>query len=373
MRVRLAVAIVMAGVLAAGAWASPSIDVGTLEVYPDTTVTFPVAVTGGGLVRGLDFYIQVGDGGAVNGGADARPVITAVDIIGPGTLFNASNTGQATAFASGLLWAASTTTDPGQGEYLDAAGVLAYVTIDTAGAAPGQSYALRLSGVAAGIYGSPGVDTAFADVPASIVNGWINIVADPMPPSLTWLGEEDEHWANPLNWSTGRTPEPSQTVVFDLPAPHQPVLGDDVEVAGIEFLSAGWTIEGDGHTLSVAGGGVFSAGSGVSGIDALVKLVDDVAFDIEAGNRLRLMDGLDGRGFDLTTTGDGTLDVAGGLRVDGLNISSGTLRLVGSSAWVVKSLSFGESARMQFVAPEPASMGLLASGLAALLLRRRRR
>ncbi|MBE3134302.1 MAG: PEP-CTERM sorting domain-containing protein [Acidobacteria bacterium] len=370
MRVRLVAALVMVCVLAAGAWASPSIDVGTIEAYPDTTLTFPVVVGGGGLVRGLDFYVQVGDGGAVNGGAGTRPVITAVDIVGPGTLFSTSHTGQATAFASDLLWAASTTTDPGQAEYLDADGVLAYITLDTSGTVVGESYALRLSGVAAGIFGSPGVDTAFADVPALITNGQISIVAAPLPATLTWLGAEDEHWANTLNWSTGRTPQPQQTVVFDALAPHQPTLTADVEVAGIEFLSAGWTLLGDGHTLSIADAGVLSAGSGVNGIDALVKLVEDAAFDVDAGNRLRLMDRVDGSGFDLTKTGAGTLDVEGALRVDALNIDSGTLRLVGGNTWMVTSLSFGESASMQFT-PEPASLGLLASGLAALLVRRR--
>jgi len=166
--------------------ASPIITVGTVEAEPGTTKTFSIWVTGGGWVQGIDLYIQIADGGPANNGFGNKPIITCVDIVGAGTVFSASNTGQANAFTSDLLWAVSTTTDTDTTDYLDASGVLAFVTVDTAGTAIGESYPLLLSGVAKGVFGDPGVNTAFAGVPAAITNGQINIV--PEPATLSLLG-----------------------------------------------------------------------------------------------------------------------------------------------------------------------------------------
>ncbi|MDP7287658.1 MAG: hypothetical protein QGH94_06670 [Phycisphaerae bacterium] len=135
----------------------------------------PLYVTGGQMVQGLDFYIQIGDGGTANGGSGIKPVISNVDIVGPGTLFNQSNTGQLNTFASDLLWAVSTTTDPGTVDEIAADGLLAYVTIDAAGTVAGESYPLLLTGVAEGIFGPPGVETGFAGVSAAITNGVLNV------------------------------------------------------------------------------------------------------------------------------------------------------------------------------------------------------
>src|SRR3989304_1314399 len=44
-------------------------------------------------VEGLILAVQIGDGGAVNGGTNTAPQIADLDIIGPGTIFNASNPG----------------------------------------------------------------------------------------------------------------------------------------------------------------------------------------------------------------------------------------------------------------------------------------
>jgi hypothetical protein len=186
-RVRLLAVLAAVCLLTAGAWASPIINVGTIEAQPGEIKTFSISVTGGGAVQGLDFYIQIGDGGTANSGVGTKPVITDVDIVGLGTLFNASNVGQTNAFTSDLLWAASTTTDTSKASYLDASGVIAFVTIDTAGTTVGESYPLLLSGVAKGAFGEPGVDTGFAGVPAAITNGQINIVPEPATLSLFGL------------------------------------------------------------------------------------------------------------------------------------------------------------------------------------------
>ena len=156
--------------------AMPIINVGNHDFLPGEIRTITLSATGGDAVQGMNLYIQVDDGGVPNGGAATMPKITAVDIIGSGTLFDGNNTGQTDVFASDLLWAASVTTDS---ETVPASGTLALVTIDTAGTAPGEVYSLLLKETAVGIFGAPGVDTDFAGLPASITNGSLTIVPEP--------------------------------------------------------------------------------------------------------------------------------------------------------------------------------------------------
>ena len=155
---------------------------------PGIKVVFPLHIEDSYVIKKLsgyqnarikNFYIQVGDGGSANGGSDTIPVITNIDIVGPGTIFNESNTGQTNTFTSDLLWAISTTTDASVAGQLVADGLLAYVTFDTTGTILGESWSLMLTGVATGIFGDPGVDTSFAGVPANITNGTISIVKNP--------------------------------------------------------------------------------------------------------------------------------------------------------------------------------------------------
>ena len=47
---------------------------------------------------------------------------------------------------------------------------------------------MSLAGVAAGIFGPPGVDTAFAGLPAEIANGTINIIPEPTTIALLAAG-----------------------------------------------------------------------------------------------------------------------------------------------------------------------------------------
>ena len=108
-----------------------------------------------------------------------------MDIVGAGTLFNVSNTGQVDTFTGDLLRVASTTTSSGT---VNATGTVAYVTIDTTGTSDGESYPLLLKGVAVGMLGSPGVDTDFAGVPIDITNGMINIIPEPATMGLLALG-----------------------------------------------------------------------------------------------------------------------------------------------------------------------------------------
>jgi uncharacterized protein with beta-barrel porin domain len=182
MRTRLFFLVVSFLAFVSAAHATLIIDVGTFDLSSDTTQTIAIYVTGGDPVEGLNFYLQVGDGGSANGGTDTTPIITNVDITGAGTFFAGNNTGAIVAGSMDQIWAVSTTTDSGT---VSADGVLAYITVDTSGTTAGESYDLLLAGVAKGMFGGDGVATDFAGVGADIANGTINIV--PEPASLVLL------------------------------------------------------------------------------------------------------------------------------------------------------------------------------------------
>ncbi len=223
---------------AAGAWAVPAITVGSLEAFPNEIRTFDIQVTGGDMVQGLDFYVQIGDGGVANGGADTVPVITAVDIVGAGTLFSASNTGQRTPLSSDLLWAVSTTTDIGQAATLAASGICARLTVDTTGTAIGESFPLLLTGVAEGIFGAPGVDTAFAGLAAQITNGTINIVVRPGDATGDGFVDDTDLAVLLGNWES----DPLIISTWELGNFTQDSLGDtDVDDADLAVLLGNWT------------------------------------------------------------------------------------------------------------------------------------
>ncbi len=174
----------------ATASAEPICIVGDHFFQPDEIGTIALLVSGDVAVEGLNFYIQIDDGGAINGGSGTKPKIMDVDIVGPArsglgpaTLFFGNNTGQTNTLTSDLLWAADVTTASGT---VNTAGTLAFVTIDTAGTAPGEIYPLLLKETAAGIFGAPGVDTDFAGIPANITNGSIRII--PEPSTILLLG-----------------------------------------------------------------------------------------------------------------------------------------------------------------------------------------
>jgi hypothetical protein len=164
---------------------APVINVGDIELAPDTVTTVDILVSGGAFVQGVNLDVQIGDGGAANLGTDTKPIITAVDIVGAGTILDGNNTGQGTTFASPLLQIVSSTTNSGT---VIATGVLARLTIDTTGTSNGEEYDLLLKGVGIGIVGDPGVDTDFAGVAGNITNGTISITPEPATMALLAIG-----------------------------------------------------------------------------------------------------------------------------------------------------------------------------------------
>jgi hypothetical protein len=137
-RVLFAVAIVCC--LAAVAQAALTVSTGGPYSFMTGTVGNKIAITGsvsaGETVGGMNFVVGIGAQDAT------APVITAVDLIGPGTVFNPNNTGQfVVGFGvPGTVVVYSVTTAAGT---VSPVGTLGFLDISTVGIAPG-SYALNL-------------------------------------------------------------------------------------------------------------------------------------------------------------------------------------------------------------------------------------
>ncbi|HUT58008.1 MAG TPA: hypothetical protein VNA25_09190 [Phycisphaerae bacterium] len=107
-------------------------DHGLLPNTPGQVIN--ISVTGGEQVNGLQFNLQVADGGPENGGSIDGPVITNVDIL-TGTIFDGNNWGDLgwgpiPGPGPAQLWESWTLT---ASDTVPAAGLLAKVTFDTTG------------------------------------------------------------------------------------------------------------------------------------------------------------------------------------------------------------------------------------------------
>lgn len=168
------------------AWAA-TINVGNHILNPGTAgQKIVIRVQGTELAEGLDFNIQIGDGGSFAGGDDTGPVITGVDLI-TGTMFQANNGGNNNFVQAPLLWTKPIVTAAGT---VTVNGLVATVTIDTTGFTEGR-YPLSLKPAP-----SLGGPTNFivsqgghvVSVPLSIADGSLVIHAiDPAKP-----------WQNPI-------------------------------------------------------------------------------------------------------------------------------------------------------------------------------
>ena len=241
-----------AALAAAAGTDTPRIVVGSHVLEPNTPgQTIPIYVSGGWPVQGLNFNIQVADGGPLGGGTLTAPVITDVDIL-TATIFAATNTGLRTdadppAGADPVPQHEyrGTTTAAGT---VSAEGLLATVTIDTTGFERG-SWSLVMSNT---INGS----TNFAGLAATIVDGLIVL-------PRTWSNPDNPHDVD----GNGRVSPLDALIVINylnshpddsmLPAmPHVPpsyydVNGDNLCTAAdvlriINFINA-WEARGAGE------------------------------------------------------------------------------------------------------------------------------
>jgi len=171
--------------LVTAACAQPVVVLGSHDLRENASgQTIQIFVSGGDAVQGMNFNVQVADGGpeaGAFGGTIDGPAITNVDIF-TGTIFESNNTGQA---GSGSIvpqvYHAATTTSTGT---VSANGLLATITFDTTGfffMDPVHSWDLVSSNTLNG-------PMDFGPIPATISDGTINVVPEPASMALLALG-----------------------------------------------------------------------------------------------------------------------------------------------------------------------------------------
>ena len=230
------------------------IDVGTHYLLPNDERRIPITVSGGDLVEGLNFYIQVADGGEINEGIATKPKITGLDIIGPGTLFNQSNTGSEPMHLpdSGgtyLIWKDSTTTAPGV--HLNATGTLAFVTINTANTSSSDSpYSLNLDNVAANyFYPDEPFSTDFdSETPLPTIHPGQIIIVDLH--DMHWNKSANGVWTEPT-WTGSPPPYPNYTARAFVDSPYKVDVNDPQEANQLTISNGGQVALGPSGSLTI--------------------------------------------------------------------------------------------------------------------------
>lgn len=168
--------------------AAPVIRLPDVELRIGEIKSFQIDVVGGDAVQGLNFYLQIGDGGAVLGGTDTAPIVSDVDLIS-GTIFDGNNTGQTRSLIEPLVHGHNITTTAAPPETVAAFGTLATITLD------GRSLTLADAGKQINYQlGIPsiGATTDFAGVAATLEGtggtfSTITITAIPEPTGVAFL------------------------------------------------------------------------------------------------------------------------------------------------------------------------------------------
>lgn len=264
-------------------------------------------------VEGVNLAVQIGDGGAVNGGANTAPRIINLDLIGPGTIFNASNTGSTPQYVSlsgnppYLIATADTTTittvpPPPVPNDLEANGVLAWLTVNPAGATVGSAYQVKLQNVGANDVDGPW-NTDFTTVSAAFSPiASIHIVN---LHTTTWNAGNSGAWTD-TTWTDPQPPFPNYTAQAIVNTSYTVNVASAQEANSLALSGGGKVaISSTGslaitNSVSVSAGGVLSIAPG-SGLSA---------------SGIQLAGGtLTGSGTlapTVTLSGGGTLDTPGG-------------------------------------------------------------
>jgi hypothetical protein len=142
------------------------------ENKPNQTIA--IHVSGAAQISGMNFNLQIGDGGPAAGGTPG-PVFTGLDLV-DNTIFQSDHADPLNlgSIPQALTWDIVTAAD---GDYVAADGLLATVTIDTTGFSRGMTFPISIGNIRNGatnfVYdGVTGVPTALAD-------GTIIIVPEP--------------------------------------------------------------------------------------------------------------------------------------------------------------------------------------------------
>ncbi len=351
------------------AWAVPVIDAGTHYLLPDDVRTIAIAVSGGDQVNTLNFFVQIADGIPPGENDPAKPVITGINIIGPGALFSQSNVGSlpwSLPGSGGLIWQDFTFTQSGVN--LNATGTLAYVTIDTTNThTTDPAYALNLAGVAAN-YDPPGYNTNFDLVTPTINPGWI-VITDLR--DLTWNASASGAWTA-TTWDGALPAYPtcpnytSNAIVNT----HFTVNVSSAQEANSLSLSNGGQV-----AISTAGSLALTTSAAIA--NGSVLQVDGIlnAQNISLDGSMNLAAG--GSASVANIIGAGTLSVGDGLTPSSLmadSIETGVLTIAAGSTVTIQALPGGPQAGGTLLTPvpEPSMLALLAAAAAAMILYRRK-
>ena len=148
----------------------PVVKAGNYNLLPNkANQKIQIFVSGGEAVQGMNFEVQIADGGPQAGGTRLGPKITHVDIL-TGTIFAKNNTGQYGGSIVPQVYEANTVTAKGATLAL---GLIATITVDTTGF-NGGVFPLLLTGTLNG-------NTDFTVLPAVVTNGTITIIPPPPP------------------------------------------------------------------------------------------------------------------------------------------------------------------------------------------------
>jgi hypothetical protein len=166
--------------------------------------------------------------------------------------------------------------------------------------------------------------------------GW-----DTTPQANTWQGPAGD-WDADSRWDTGLAPCCSHTAVFETGGGN-PVIGTDAVVGGLDLRTAGWTLGGSG-SLTLAFGGLQSAGSGWNDVNVPLTLLAGTTCTVETGNTLALAWALDAGGCALTKDGPGTLRLPGMTNLGRLDVQAGTVCLTGGGTLALPGGAFAMAA-----------------------------
>jgi PEP-CTERM motif len=148
------------------------INVGSHDLLPNVAgQEIAIFVSGGGQIHGVDFIVQIGNGGPYNGFPADGPHITDIDLISPPAIFASDNIGQFDSITTPQKWESFTFAN-GSGT-VDASGLLATITLDTTAVMPSTTWALILTD-----------PTTFEDengetINPTIFDGLITVVPEP--------------------------------------------------------------------------------------------------------------------------------------------------------------------------------------------------
>jgi hypothetical protein len=176
MHMRSVAVFVVAVLCGAVARADLMIEGGTHDLLPNTVTDIPIYATGDGeLVLGLDLYVQIDQGG------DDPPVITGLSLDGPDCVFSGITYEPEVFSADSRTWCLNVAVLSNDDAVAITDCLVAWISIDTTGALPGQSFALRLQNVLPDVLPPNGFTSDFADdsLNVTIHDGVLNIVPEP--------------------------------------------------------------------------------------------------------------------------------------------------------------------------------------------------